>query len=871
MRDMGIEDTMEPMLAVYLEEAPQCLARLNRAMAEEKIAAIESAAHAMKSVSGSIKADALADLLRQMEEAARTGDLDRTTGLLDEVRREYHAVVACLQRVTRIDGPTESRSVSVAMSHFLSRGQQQQVSVGQQGGGPAAKAPRRAAGRTKRPHWLVQVARDARLPHADVLQLPPDTPTSDAWTRVSRSCGVGKDDLARHVPAKFRLHVADLRAAEPRAARLLPASLARTFQVFPLREDNRHLCVATADPANLNIEDAIGFASGRTPIMEVAPSTAIAEAIGRQYSPDRAVEELLQHVEEEVQELVRLSDATSTAQGTAVDVDGGSVVKLTNHILLDAVRQGASDIHMQPGASGAAVRFRVDGVLRHYMQLPGPALDRVVSRIKVLGRIDIANRLRPQDGRANLAVGNRTLDLRVSTVPTRDSEKAVIRLLDPADTPGLDALGMTAPELRRFRRLLTHREGIVVVTGPTGSGKTTTLYAALRELSTDGVNIMTVEDPVEYELPGMTQVQVESKREVTFASALRALLRQDPDIVFVGEIRDLETAEVAVRASLTGHLVLTTLHTNNAVGAVRRLTDLGLDRSAISDTFRGAVGQRLVRRVCSHCALPIDGDWSDEERRVGAAYGVLPTVRAIGCDECGRSGHRGRIPLVEVLVMDAAMGELIAEGASASRLHALAVASGMRPLRELARDRVRHGETTLAELDRVLGDGELPQARRAGDDTAHVTSSAARETGPPMGQPCREADAQSIDAEPVHILLVDDDGANRTMARALLERAGYRVSEAADGAAALDLLKNGDQNLMVLDLDMPVLSGQNVLAQVRSSVTTAGLPIIVLTGSSDSVTEIHMMEQGADDYIRKPIDPPRFVARVKAALRRAGG
>ena len=225
-------------------------------------------------------------------------------------------------------------------------------------------------------------------------------------------------------------------------------------------------------------------------------------------------------------------------------------------------------------------------------------------------------------------------------------------------------------------------------------------------------------------------------------------------------------------------------------------------------------------------------------------------------------------------MMDAAMGELIAEGASASRLNALAVASGIRPLREVARDRVRHGGTTLAELDRVLGDvaiGELPQARPAGDQTAHETSSAAREAGPPMGQPYREADAQSIDAGPVHILLVDDDGANRTMARALLERAGYRVSEAADGAAALDLLKHGDQYLTVLDLDMPVLSGQNVLRQVRSSVTTAGLPIIVLTGSSDTETEIHVMEQGADDYIRKPIDPPRFVARVKAVLRRAGG
>ena len=743
--------------------------------------------------------------------------------------------------------------------------QQQGVSPAGQASGLTARARHRPPGVRQRVHWLVKVARDAQLSCAEVLHLPANTATKDAWTLVSQSCGVDAADLARHVAATYRLEVANLSTAAPQAVKLLPASVALMYQVFPLREDNRHLFVATGDPVNLDAEQAIGFASGRTPVMEVAPPPALEAAILREYASDSAVEGLLQHVDEQAEDWVRVIDTTSAAQVTTVETESGPVVKLTNLILRDAVKQGASDIHLQPGTSGGVVRFRVDGVLRHYMQLPRPVLDRVVSRIKILGKLDIANRLKPQDGRASLAVGPRTLDLRISTVPTRDSEKAVIRLLDSAASAGLDTLGLTSPALQRFRSLLSHKEGIVVVTGPTGSGKTTTLYAALQELSTADVNVISVEDPVEYELPGITQVQVESKQGVTFASALRSMLRQDPDIIFVGEIRDSETAAVAVEASLTGHLVLTTLHTNDAVGTIRRLTDLGLDRSAIIDTFRGAAGQRLVRRVCSHCSVPIDGDNSGD-----ATPGGVAAVRARGCDECGHSGYRGRLPLVEVFVMSVAFEQLLAQRASASRLNAQAIADGMRPLREVALDRVRDGDTTFDEFTRVLGSrgDEDPNLASADDRTTQQTASAVPAVGPSL-KTRRGMGAQPADAEHVHVLLVDDDAASRAMARALLERIGYRVSEAPDGAAALELLKIGDYSLMVLDLDMPILSGHEVLARVRSSVTTAGLPIIVLTDSAD--TEIQVMDDGADDYIHKPIDPPRFVARVKAALRRAAG
>ncbi len=253
----------------------------------------------------------------------------------------------------------------------------------------------------------------------------------------------------------------------------------------------------------------------------------------------------------------------------------GPLVNLTNVILKEAVESGASDIHLQPMAHGGVIRYRIDGVLRNSGTMPLSVLTRVVSRIKIMARLDIADRLRPQDGRARVGFGNRQVDLRISTVPTRNAEKMVIRILDAEEAKALEEVGFLEPELSHFRHFLTHREGIVVVTGPTGSGKTTTLYAALQHIHDEDINIMTVEDPVEYELPGLTQIQVETKQGVTFAGALRAILRQDPDVVFVGEIRDLETAQIAAQASLTGHLVLSTLHTNDAVGTIGRFTDIG--------------------------------------------------------------------------------------------------------------------------------------------------------------------------------------------------------------------------------------------------------------------------------------------------------
>ena len=501
-------------------------------------------------------------------------------------------------------------------------------------------------------HWLVRVAVQADLEGSKVLDTRCTVPLDEAWRMVEEACRTSEVDLVGHVASQQRLGVADLSSTEEHALKLLPDKVARRFEVFPLREEHNRLIVATSDPTNLLAEQAIGFACGRHAVFEVAAPPTIKEAINTKYSPDQLTENLMSRVQSELANSVRVIESSGPEDISVQEVEKAPVVKLTNLILHDAIGSGASDIHVEPELNGGCVRIRVDGVLRSYLKMPRPILNRVVSRIKVLGGMDIADRLRPHSGRTRVSVGGVSYDLRISTVPTRDTEKAVVRILSPEGAHGLAELALPEGDLQRLRQLISQRDGIVIVTGPTGSGKTTTLYAAIRELASSGqINIMTVEDPVEYELSGVTQIQVAPRRGVTFASSLRAILRQDPDVILVGEIRDLETAGIAVQASVTGHLVMATLHTNDAVGVIPRLAALGLHPSAVASSFRGAVAQRLIRKLCTNCSETIE-DLTPGEQRLADRFGVKPTVRAPGCDKCGQSGYRGRLPVLELLVKE---------------------------------------------------------------------------------------------------------------------------------------------------------------------------------------------------------------------------
>lgn len=692
-------------------------------------------------------------------------------------------------------------------------------------------------------HWLVRITERAGLAGSERMDVPADTSAEDAWGAVGRAVGVPDSKLSELVAEYFRLDVANFALADPNAFLLVPEAMARKHLIFPLAETDRHLVVATADPTDVEAERLLGFTSGRQAIFEVASPRAILEAIDERFSPEKAVENLLGNLlemDDDAEDAVKLVEEMGPEAISEGDVQSTPVVKLTNLIIRDGIAQGVSDIHIEPGRKVGTVRYRVDGVLRKHMELPMSALNRVISRIKILSKLDIADRLRPQDGKARVRVKNLTYDLRVSTIPAGGAEKCVLRVLDSNAAVTLEDLNVPAPELARFRQLLAKRDGIVLVTGPTGSGKTSTLYGALRELADGKVNIMTVEDPIEYELPSITQTQVEAKQGLTFSAALRSILRQDPDVILVGEIRDRDTAKTAVEAAMTGHLVLATVHANDAVSSVPRLADMGLQYSAIAATLRGALAQRLIRKVCAACAEPVRGVLTPDEQRLTERHGVEPVVRAVGCPECGFSGYRGRLPIQEVLHVGPRVAAAIEARKGVATLNKLAEQGGMRSMHEVALDWVQQGKTTLVEIERVLG-GSMEE-----EDVAQA------EEGPPK------------------ILVVDDDEDARLLIRTLLEKEDYEIQEAEDGHKAMDILKvDPDFSLVVLDLRMPGMDGWEVLNLIRGSVDTAALPVLIRTGVGTAKEEAELLNAGADDFMAKSVDPVRFVARVKAIIRRS--
>jgi type II secretory ATPase GspE/PulE/Tfp pilus assembly ATPase PilB-like protein/CheY-like chemotaxis protein len=720
-------------------------------------------------------------------------------------------------------------------------------------------------------HWLIDVVTRQQLAPPGTLQIMPGDDLEACWAAAARASGINQDELATHVAKHFGLGAASLAAADPTTLRLLSEQLMRRHNVFPLRESERELVIAVADPTDLSMEEDVAFSSDRRPVLEIAPPVAILEAIRSLMAPSEAV---AMDVSGGADGAVTLLEEASVEVVDAQEAEFAPVIKLTNLMLRSAVDRRASDVHVETVGPEGLVRFRVDGVLHDYMRMPLPALHRVLSRIKIMGKLDIADRLHPQDGRASISVGGSVCDLRISTVPTRSSEKAVIRLLPQGTAPKLPDLGLPEAQLLAIRALISNRNGIVLVTGPTGSGKTTTLYAAIRELSNGEQNIMTVEDPIEYELPGITQVQVETRQGLTFASALRSLLRQDPDVILLGEIRDLETAEVAVQASMTGHLVLATLHTNDAPAAVQRLLDLGLERSSVAATLRGVLSQRLVRRVCPACAQAVAGALNAGERRLAEWAGVEPVVRAVGCQNCTKSGYRGRLPVVEVLTMTPALTALVSHGSTLDELQSAAREAGLVTLSEAALVRARAGETTLEEIERVIGFAAGPQQPVVAAAPVALAVAPPVPAAPTSGagavvraEAPAPAPAPIAEVKPL-ILMVDDDAVNRKVARGSLEKAAFRMEESVDGVDAVERLQREPApDLVILDLQMPRMDGVEVLDWMRKNPVTASIPVIVFTAMGAD-NESQLMDAGADDYVRKPLDPPRFISRIKAALRR---
>ncbi|MCC7291872.1 MAG: Flp pilus assembly complex ATPase component TadA [Phycisphaerales bacterium] len=481
----------------------------------------------------------------------------------------------------------------------------------------------------------------------------------------------------------------------------VPIAYARRFGVLGLKEDNGPMPLALKSPEAAHAADKIAVLLGVPCAPFFAPEADILRVLNEAYGLQATG---VEHV------IDALHEGAAASVGDVVLADGdlldhaasSQVTKLVNLVLLEAVQRRASDVHVQPWEHRVQVRLRIDGVLYDFVEPPPSLLEEIVSRIKVMGRMNIAEKRLPQDGRTTVKVGDKTIDLRISTLPTCYGERVVLRLLDKsARLYRLTELGMSDRDLSVFRRLIRQTHGILLVTGPTGSGKSTTLYAALQELNAKELNIVTLEDPIEYQLPGISQTQVSDKKGMTFATGLRTVLRQDPDVIMVGEIRDEATARMAIQSSLTGHLVFSTLHTNDAAGAVTRLIDLGVEPYLVAGSLLGVVAQRLIRCVCPECRVerPLTAEdaavLAGGERIAGAVFD------AGGCTACHETGYRDRIGVFEMLTVDEAVHALVTAHPKSSALKQAARKGGMTTLREDAVRKLLAGLTTVEEVLRV--------------------------------------------------------------------------------------------------------------------------------------------------------------------------
>ncbi|WP_082163406.1 type II secretion system ATPase GspE [Caballeronia mineralivorans] len=481
--------------------------------------------------------------------------------------------------------------------------------------------------------------------------------------------------------------------ATAEALRMLPYGFARAGQILIMKQhaDTLEVWISERTPVPAIAEVARNF--GRLTLVRVPPDE-LAQAINTAYSrQDGGAAQVIGEVEGEV-DLSRLMQDIPEIEDLLESEDDAPIIRMINALLTQAAREGASDIHIEPFETSSVVRFRVDGTLRDVVRPKKALHGALISRIKIMAQLDIAEKRLPQDGRITLRVGGRPVDVRVSTLPTGHGERAVLRLLEKdAARLNLETLGMASDTLAKFDTLIGRPHGIVLVTGPTGSGKTTTLYAAMSRLETATTNIMTVEDPIEYDLTGIGQTQVNERIGMNFARALRSILRQDPDVIMIGEIRDLETAQIAVQASLTGHLVLATLHTNDAASAVTRLADMGVEPYLLASSLLGILAQRLVRQLCTAC----------KATRIELGDGAQAKWHAVGCEKCGRSGYSGRRGVYELLLIDDEIRPLIHRNAADAEILAAGRAQGMRTLREDANRWLASGLTSLEEVLRVTG------------------------------------------------------------------------------------------------------------------------------------------------------------------------
>ncbi|RMG39951.1 MAG: type II/IV secretion system protein, partial [Candidatus Dadabacteria bacterium] len=590
----------------------------------------------------------------------------------------------------------------------------------------------------------------------------------------------------------------------------VPLETWKRIRAIPIQLDGDKALVAFANPLDQEGKKALEFELGKSITQLITAEEEILKALALARGADNDSLELILAGSEDL-EIKTEQDTSDTYESSLIqeDPNAAPVVKLVNKIFADAISKGASDIHISPQKESLNVRARVDGIMQDLFRVPDGLKLAVISRIKLLCGMDISERRKPQDGRVRLKTEYGVKDLRVSTVPSAFGENLVARILSP-DFQNLDfdALGMPKELQKRYKRALSESSKISLVTGPTGSGKTSTLYASLIHLRDGTRNIITLEDPIEYRIDGITQIQVNPRIDFSFAEGLRSILRQDPDVVLVGEIRDQETAEIAIQTAQTGHLVLSTLHTNTAAGAVTRLRDLGVPSFMIASSLGSVVAQRLVRRLCPECKLKADRVTRAEAAELGIK--VDGVYQQKGCKKCSDTGYRGRIAIYSLLEITEEIAELIRTDAGEKQIEEAARKQGYKTLLESGLLLVEQGITSMVEVERVLG--ELWKNNAA-----------------PVVQ--QQVEENSDGLKRYKILLVEDDEDMRTILKMLFERELYEVVEAENGRTALEALYENKPDIIVSDVMMPELNGAEMLRRIRADKRISSIPVLMLTAN----------------------------------------
>ena len=651
---------------------------------------------------------------------------------------------------------------------------------------------------------------------------------------------------------------------------LIPPEMVENYLLIPIRKTDQGLLVAMVNPLEIYALEDLRFITGMAINIAVASQKDILAAIEKYY-PKPGIETELDSVPrigEDIQILTRDEPAADDMEeGELLGLAKASpVVRFSKAIFADAIKLNASDIHIEPEQGGVVVRYRIDGVMREVVKTDKLIHASLVSRIKVLADMDIAIRRKPQDGKFQIIIRDKQYDMRVSTIPTSYGEKVTIRILDQGGAlRRLADMDLTKSLYQEFSDALSLNQGIFLVTGPTGSGKSSTLYTCLNRLNSRTVNIMTVENPIEFDIAGINQVQINPKAGITFADGLRSILRQDPDVIMVGEIRDSETAAIAFQAAQTGHLVLSTLHTNDAASAVVRLLDLGVQPFLVSASLIAVVGQRLVRRICNKCKAPdpLGQEILKQFPQLAVVGDKAAFWKGAGCEACQYTGYAGRLGIFEFLRITAALRSSIASNGSAHALQEAAQKEGFQLMGMDGIKKAFQGLTTVEEVLRVTllpGIDSIPPATTS---STHVLEELEKERAP------FETPSSQIGAlKSKKVLLVDDNEITLKLVSNILGSEGYRIITGNNGIEALKLALQEKPDLIVTDYLMPEMDGMMLIKKLKSQLATRYIPVIMLTSEEDADSEVSVIGAGADDYLIKPVNPKTFLARANRLLGR---